>query len=377
MPRQIALFDSWRGSYDDNPRAISERLGQTHPDVARVWVLRDPADAPAGVRAVRPFSAAHLWAMLRARYVFANNAMPFWWRKPRRCFYVQTWHGPGAFKKVAWDIVGDQDSRYAEFLQKFARDVAKWDLLVTTNPAATRLFPTAFRYAGPVLESGSPRSDLLLKALASGRRQEVRRDLGLAASARAVLLAPTSRGEPGKEGKVEDLVDALLAGLDPDDVLLIRAHPNDRVLRSYRPSSGQVLNLSEADGLDALLAADVLVTDYSSIFYDFVLTGRPVMFVFEDLERYRDQVRGLYLDVETDLPGPSAHDLAAVGTTLRSLPTHVDHGDWLSEHLPHEDGHAADRVIEEVFGPGASPGAGGSTAPGRARPGVGRRSPRS
>ena len=376
MARSIALFDSWRGSYDDNPRAISERLGQTHPEVSRVWVLRDPSTAPDGVRAVRPFGAGHLWALLRARYVFANNAMPFWWRKPRRCFYVQTWHGPGAFKKVAWDIVGDEDSRYAKFLEKFARDVAKWDLLVTTNALATRLFPHAFRYDGRIVESGSPRSDLLLAALGSGRRDEVRHDLGLESSARAVLYAPTSRGEPGKDPEVADLVAALVAGLDEDDVLLLRAHPNDHVLASYAPVSHRVRNVSAADGLDVLLAADVLVTDYSSIFFDFALTGRPVLFVFEDLERYRDQVRGLYLDVESDLPGPSVRDMGELGATLRSLPAQVDHSAWLAEHLPHEDGHAADRVIAAVFDERTPPASRDRHVPGGPTAGPGSPTPR-
>lgn len=351
MPRTIALFDSWRGAYDCNPRAISEQMARTRPDVTRVWVLTDPADAPPGVRAVKPFSPAHLWYLARARYVFANNAMPFFWRKPRRCCYVQTWHGPGAFKKVGWDILDTAHAGHDRYLERFARDVGKWDLLLTTSPPATRHFPRAFRYDGPVLEAGTPRNDLLVEALGTGRRDDVRRSLGLEPGQRAVLYAPTGPDFVRAEADVVRLLESWTAALAEDDVLLLRAHPNDAVLAAHVPASPRVRNVSREEAVQVLLAADVLVTDYSSIFYDFALTGRPIVFLFEDLAAYRDRVRGLYLDVDRDLPGPVAASVEELGKLLDDLPPTIDHSDWLREHLPHDDGHAAQRVVDAVLPP--------------------------
>ncbi len=343
------LFDTWRGRYGDNPGAISERLGEVMPELHRVWVLKSGVGAPQDVTAVRPFGLRHLYYLLRASYVFANNAMPFFWRKPSWCQYVQTWHGSGAFKKVGWDI---EDPRFAggrRYLRRFARDVKQWDLLLTSNAAATRHLPAAFRYQGRVIEVGSPRLDQLVRQVVGGTHKGLRDELGVPEEGRLILYAPTWRDATESGVTLIDQVDALVRGLGPADWLLIRAHPNDEQLAAYHPAAERVVNVSlHSDVADLLLVTDVLVTDYSSIFYDFAVMERPMYFFCYDLEQYRDQVRGLYVDIEHDMPGKVVQ---TVGELLEALSApSEDYSDWFAENCPHEDGSATDRVIADVFG---------------------------
>jgi CDP-glycerol glycerophosphotransferase len=107
------------------------------------------------------------------------------------------------------------------------------------------------------------------------------------------------------------------------------------------------------DVADLFLAADALVTDYSSVMFDFALTGRPIMLLVPDLVQYRDATRGFYFDLEAEPPGPLLQTSEQVIDLLkRGLPdTHAEQrAHYISKFAPWDDGHAADRVVDAVFG---------------------------
>jgi CDP-glycerol glycerophosphotransferase len=348
MGATIALFDSWRGRYADNPRALSERMAVSHPDIRRVWVLKEGQPVPDGVRAVKPFSAAHAYYMRRADLVFANNQMPNVYRKARRTRYVQTWHGGGALKKIGWDAAGQLSERY---LRNFSRDVGFWDHLLTTSPLATEVLRRAFRYDGDVIEVGHPRSDLLLEQSRPENAQKLRASLGLPADARLVLYGPTFRDRPGDPEVVAANMRTWEASLRPSDILLVRAHNNDRVLAHYTGSTSRVVNVSSyPDAQDLLAISDVLVTDYSSMFFDFAATGRPIIFFPYDLEEYRDEARGFYIDFEAEAPGPLARRVEDLVELVRDADQLPPYAEFVRKYCPQDDGHASERVLRRLLG---------------------------
>jgi CDP-glycerol glycerophosphotransferase len=347
MAAPIALFDSWRGRYGDNPRALSERMGVSHPDIRRVWVLKEGQPVPDGVTAVRPFSPAHLYYMRRADLVFANNQMPNVYRKSRRTRYIQTWHGAGAFKKIGWDVPDQLSERY---LRNFSRDVGYWDHLLTTSPFATEAFRGAIRYDGDVIETGYPRTDLLIEQAQPANARQLRARLGLPADARLILYGPTWRERPTDPAFVDQMMRTWEAGLGPSDVLLVRAHNHDRVLAHHTGASDRVVNVSSyPDAQDLLAISDVLVTDYSSMFFDFAATGRPILFFPYDLEEYRDEVRGFYFDLEAEAPGPLARRVEELVGLVREADQLPGYDEFVRRHCPHDDGHASERVLERVL----------------------------
>lgn len=325
--RPLVLFDSWRGAYSDNPRAISEALARARPDLEQTWVGRD----------VAPGSAAYLRALGAASHVVTNIEMPGYYAKRPGAFYLQTWHGT-PLKRIAFDVA---DPRFAagRYLTRLRADIAKWDALVSPNPFSTEVFRRAFGYEGRVLETGYPRNDHL-----AAERAAARRGLGLADGERAILYCPTWRDRPDFDLRLD------LAAL-PGTVLL-RLHPHarlDAVPPGVRDVSGH------GDMRELLAAADVLITDYSSAMFDFAVTGRPMLFFVDDLAAYRDELRGFTFDFEAEAPGPLLHDTAAVvaaledldGVRARYAPAYSR---FAERFCSLEDGSAATRVVAAVWG---------------------------
>jgi CDP-glycerol glycerophosphotransferase len=351
----VAFFESWRGRYSDSPRAISERLRERRDDLRHVWVVDGPDVAlPDGVHAVRRHSPAYFRHLATARWVVSNDMLSRYYVKGPRTTYLQTWHGT-PLKRIGFDVPAARYAGAAAYAWRLARDVRRWDHLVSPNPYSTAIFRRAFRYSGPVLETGYPRNDVLRSAGSGAIRERVRRELGIAPGTCAVLYAPTWRDDARgpSDRHTRDLPD--LAGrLTTDTVLLLRMH---RLVADRLPAGSGARDVSDhPDIAELYLAADVLVTDYSSAMFDFAVTGRPMIFYAYDLAAYRDDVRGLYFDLGAGAPGPVAGSTAEVADALADLPAvQREHAAayraFVREFCALEDGYATDRVIDAVFGP--------------------------
>ena len=189
------LFESWRGRYADSPRSISEHLADAWPSARRTWVSTgDPAAFPADVRTVRRHSARYFADLLRTDVLMANDIISQHRVKGPGVTYVQLWHGT-PLKLIGYDERAHAYSGAQAHLQRMARDVAKWDYLVSPSPTCTGLFRSAFGYDGPVWETGYPRNDVLSSDAAPEIRARTRAALGLAPDALVVLHAPTWRDD--------------------------------------------------------------------------------------------------------------------------------------------------------------------------------------
>lgn len=356
--RQSVLLESWRGRYDDNPRAISELLRSHRPDLEQVWVAGTNTALPPGVRRVRRHSPEYFARLFGCSHLITNDIVSKHLIKGPRVTYLQTWHGT-PLKTLGFDEKTPQYSGAAAHLKRTVRDVAKWDYLISPSAEITSILRGAFDYDGTVLETGYPRNDILKSSRAPQLRHDVRRRLGLEPDQQVVLYAPTwrddSKGPDGDFRDPEALDLKLLRQLTgPRTVLLTRMH---RVVRAEPPREPQGFTMdvtSYPDIAELYLAADVLVSDYSSTVFDFAVTGKPIILFAYDLERYRDDVRGMYFDYETWAPGVIVRDTASLAAALADVHTEhqrhlVRYQDFVRRFCPHEDGHASERVVERIF----------------------------
>jgi CDP-glycerol glycerophosphotransferase len=349
----LVLFDSWRGTYSDNPRAISEALHERRPDLRQVWVAEDPVVPPWGERV--PFgSRAYLAALGSASYVVTNHSMPGYYRKPHGSRYLQTWHGT-PLKRIAFDIGRPEFPGGRRFFDRLKRDVAGWDALVSPNPFSTQVFRRAFRYEGRILETGYPRNDLLSSPAAPERRQAIRQQLGLADATRAILYAPTWRDEWSFDLRLD--IGGLGRRLGDGNALLLRTHPNAPVASTEGLGEWTIDVSGEQDIRDLYLAADVLLTDYSSAMFDFAVTRKPMLFFTYDLAEYRDVTRGFYFDFEHEAPGPllvTTEDVADAIEDLDAVSAHhaQAYEAFRERYCALEDGAASERVVDTFFGDG-------------------------
>ncbi|GAA5001044.1 CDP-glycerol glycerophosphotransferase family protein [Kitasatospora paranensis] len=358
--RDTVLYDVFGGrGYADSPKAVHAELVRRGAALEHLWVVDDAqAEVPAGARAVRAQSAEWYEALATSRYLVGNTHFPdFLERRPGQVV-VQTWHG-SLLKRIAHDVDNAWLADHG-YLEALAHETPQWSLLVSPSTFATPILRRAFRYEGEVLESGYPRNDVL----AAGEGADaVRRRLGVPAGKRIVLYAPTWREDQqrangdGFELGLRLDVDAARAALGEDHVLLVRPHAH---VREPLPGAGDGFLFDVGDYPDVqelLLAADVLVTDYSSIMFDFAITGRPVLFFTYDLEHYRDTLRGFYFDFEAEAPGPliptseellaALRDLAAGdGATAKYAEAYRRFRDT---HCHLDDGGAAARVVDRML----------------------------
>ncbi|WP_283138620.1 bifunctional glycosyltransferase/CDP-glycerol:glycerophosphate glycerophosphotransferase [Rhizohabitans arisaemae] len=351
---ELAVFDGYGGrQYACNPRAISEELAR-RGGVECVWVTADGQfRVPDGVRTVLQGSREHEQALGVARFVVGNRTAPRWYTKRPGQMYLQTWHGT-PLKRLGRDLAR-MPYRRVELLDWLEYDVPKWDLLISPSPFATPIFRRAFGYEGEILESGYPRNDALLAPRADAVAAAVRRRLGIPEGKRVILYAPTWRDDHQVNHgtrlfTLELDLERAHAALGEDHVILLRTHylVTDRsALARYAIDVAGYPDIA-----DLYLIADVLVTDYSSAMFDFAVTGRPMVFFTYDLARYRDEVRGFCLDLESEAPGPLLTTSDEVIAALRSLDPAAYAGRYArftGKYCPFDDGKASARVVDRLL----------------------------
>jgi len=355
--QDVVLYECFGGrEYSDSPRAVHEELVRREAPFEHLWVVRDEAfRVPDTAVSVRGQSREYFDAYARARYVVANDPWPRWATRRPDQIWLQTWHG-APLKRLGLDLAG-RPKAGREYRRVHGQPSENWHYIVSPGAFATPILSRAFPAGARVIETGLPRTDLLLRADRDRLAEEVKRRLGLPSDKTAVLYAPTYRdhlttGDRYRIGPVVDLA-ALQAALREDCVLLVRKH---RLMVGAFPVAGDgVLDVSLfPDSTELLLAVDVLVTDYSSVIFDFATMGRPIVFFTPDLETYRDEIRGFSIDFEADAPGPLLRTTDDVIDALR-LPdelrtTHSERYErFVATYCSLNDGQAASRVVDSVF----------------------------
>ncbi|MCW2531079.1 MAG: hypothetical protein JWP62_649 [Blastococcus sp.] len=359
------VYFTFRGVFADNPRAIYEALlARDDLDLSHTWLCtaKTQDTFPSGVETVLYGTPEAAAVLASADVVVANDCMSIPWTKSPGTTYLQTWHGT-PLKRIHHDVRPVRPG----WLDNADKDVARWDMLLSPNPPSTERLRHAFGFGGPVHETGYPRNDVLSSPDRDDVRARVRAELGIPDGTTAVLYAPTWRDDlvfdttGGRDFDVPIDLTAFADRLGADHVLLTRLH-SMVAGRIAVPPGAPVIDVSDRpESAELYLAADMLVTDYSSAMFDFAVTGKPMVFYTYDLEHYRDDLRGFYFDFAEVAPGP------LVRTSEELVEAIADRDVAASELADRyvrfrdtfcslEDGHATDRVLDLLFPPGDSAG---------------------
>ncbi|WP_279013355.1 bifunctional glycosyltransferase/CDP-glycerol:glycerophosphate glycerophosphotransferase [Actinomyces oris] len=325
--RPGVFLESFGGrSGGDNPAAICEDLA-AHGLGAPLWwsVVDGTVRVPAGARPVVVGSPQWVEALHTSRVIVTNDHLPSWFSKREGQRLLQTWHGT-PIKKLLHDAPRAVTLRYRRLMD---RQVPQWDLLLAQSPQAGRRLQQALGYRGPVRVGEYPRNVRLLGGAHVRRR--VRHELGIGQGQPVILYAPTWReslrpptgaagwSAAGGSGPAGALDGARLAERLGAAVLM-RSHHMNR--------AGRVPGMIDVSGYpsveELMLAADIMVSDYSSIFFDFALTGKPAVVYAPDLASYRDVERGLYGDWPLDSGLPVAVDHDELESHLQRLLGDID-----------------------------------------------------
>jgi CDP-glycerol glycerophosphotransferase len=366
-----AVFESHLGKqYSDSPRAIYEELRRRGAAFHPIWSYdgrTPPKDFPQDAELVRRWSWRYLRALAQAEFWIDNQGFPLKLAKRPETTYIQTWHG-SALKRMGFDepkyrvmSEGDQQD-YQQALDRFDHFVVRTEHDVRTLARAYRIPERK------LLRVGYPRNDALARArTAAGPNPEMRalaKELELRPGLPVVLYAPTFRASP--DGRVRAFefpfdLDGFADRFGDRLTLLVRSHYLNKV--TLPPSvAGRIIDVTSVpDITPLLLLADALVTDYSSVMFDYALLERPIVFYAYDWEEYAHDIRGTYFNLLEEAPGPVARTEPELLSILSDLDAvRAKHGDQVREFTArygeYDRGDAAARIADRFFGP-----AGGST----------------
>ncbi|KJS56140.1 hypothetical protein VM98_08745 [Streptomyces rubellomurinus subsp. indigoferus] len=354
LDEHLAVYAAyWHRGYACSPAAIYEKAKELAPQIRGVWVVenRRQADAmPDGVPYVIVNTPAYLKAMATAKYFVNNVNFPRTMAKRPGTVHVQTQHGT-PLKAMGMDLRGRPEAAEGMDFDRLQEAIDRWDFLVSSNPHTSEHFARAFPGHYEMLDTGYPRND----RLANATREEVRamrERIGLRPGTTAVLYAPTHRGGRGGYLPLLDVTD-LARKLGPDFTLLVRTHyfhtggPGDLTVDQ---DAARIVDVSAHPVVEDLyLAADALVTDYSSMMFDYAVLDRPVVVFAPDWEEYQRE-RGVYFDLFAHPPGAVTVDAEGLAKALLAGdPEPAARARFRARFCVWDDGGAAERVVRRVF----------------------------
>ncbi|WP_412988973.1 CDP-glycerol glycerophosphotransferase family protein [Pediococcus siamensis] len=365
--KNIMIFESFFGTqYSDSPKAIYLYMKKNHPEYRLYWNVNKNNVAyfkEHQIPYITRFGYKGIFKQAQAKYWITNTRRPFRWQKPKDAKLIQTWHGT-PLKTIGTDVQnvtmpGVTQRRYHK---QVIRDSARWDYLVAPNEYSYTIMQRAFRKSyHQMISSGYPRNDVLQRPSLS-QIGTIKQNLQIATDQKVVLYAPTWRDNEyvkvdEYQAKLHLDLDLLLEKLPQDVTILIRTHyliANQLDLSNY---GSRVINVSDYEDITELyLIADVLITDYSSVMFDYANLKRPMLFFAYDLEDYGDAIRGFYFDYEENVPGPIVKtntDLVQVLTDMLHNPQHYTQTEryqrFVDKFTQWETGNSTQTLVEYVL----------------------------
>ena len=278
------LCDNFVGKgYGDNPKYIVEEFHRQMPDFEIIFLVEKNTDLslfPDYVRTVRIYSLRHLYEMASSKFWIFNYRKAVHINKKHGQFYIQTWHGNIGPKKCERSAEKTLDTFY---LHNAKEDSTQIDVCISGSSHLTNVYKNDFWYSGEILESGYPRADILFDALAACR---IKKEMGVEGK-RICMYAPTFRNSHSLDSyclNYSTLKNALEEKLGGEWIVFLRLHPNMANVE-LKSLPEYIKNVSPFPDVQELLAAaDCLITDYSSIIYEFMLTKRPAFIFATDLQ---------------------------------------------------------------------------------------------
>lgn len=350
--RRVAICNIW--GFGDNAKYVAEELARRKlKNTELIFITNHPenAGAPQGIKVYKSNSIKATYALATARVWLDNNRKESYISKRKGQYYIQTWHGGIALKKIEKDYESHLGGAY---VKNAKRDSAMTDLYISNSDFCTGMYRRSFWYKGAILECGSPRNDILIRT-DKNIGSHVRKALGIHKDCRIVLYAPTYReGENNISAyslDYEKLLSAFSTKFGGDWIAAVRLHPLVSAQSEGLILGKKVINATHFRDIYELMAgSDVLITDYSNIMFEFSFTTKPVFLYASDMEEY-ERDRGFYFDY-TALPYPKAKNTVELLEEIESFKqdSYQEQVRGFFDGLVlYEDGQASKTVADKIL----------------------------
>ena len=307
-----------------------------------------------GLKTVLDFFFRKPLELARAEVVLMDNVfLPYaYLRRRKGTKVIQLWHGTGTIKKFGQDV----NTGYLKTIEKKAN--ANITHLIVNSPSIKKVYGGAFGVPEDfIYPIGLPKTDELLRRMKSAEaagkwsdKEYIYQKYHIPSDKKLILYAPTFRDTPEQNPRLIELVKELSHKLSEEYCIGLRLHPH--IAKSFQTEElgNQICQMSfEKDVNTVLLAADLLITDYSSIVFEYCLTKRPMIFYAYDYDDFSDNGRGFYYDYESFVPGPVAYQCSEVVEIIKNKAFELYRiDDFIHRNYIYTDGNATERLIELI-----------------------------
>jgi len=366
------IFESFMGrKYVDSPKAIYEYMltDKKYQDFTFIWAFKNPNDYQylcknKNTRVIKYNSKEYYKAYSTSKYWITNSRVPDVIVKKKNQVYTQCWHGT-PLKKLGFDISvkgGNALNSLKDIRYKYQVDSKKYTYMVSPSSFCTEKFISAFNLKAVgkeniVIEKGYPRNDYLIN-YHDKDIEKIKKKLKLPKDKKIILYAPTWRDNQHQSGlgytyKTEVDFDYLKEKLSKEYIILFRAHYFVANSFDFEKYEGFVYNVSEYNDInDLYVISDTLITDYSSVFFDYAILKRPMIFYMYDLNEYKNNLRDFYFDL-SELPGPIIEEEKDLVNEIINLSKKFKYDkkyqDFNNKYNYLDDGMASQRVVDAII----------------------------
>ncbi|MEK3885903.1 CDP-glycerol glycerophosphotransferase family protein [Bacillus sp. FSL K6-3431] len=351
---KIFMFSYYGSQYGCNPKYITEYMLQHTPkgrfDI--VWAFNDikQKEHIPNIRKVKTMTFQYFYELCTSKVVITNFRTTDLFVKRKKQYYIQTWHSSLRLKQIEKDAEDALPPNYVEMAKK---DSNKCDLLLSGCKYSTDIFKRSFWYDGEIFEHGTPRNDLLFKKdpLIKGG---ILNELNIPIDYKVILYAPTFRKD--NDLAVYDLnYSNILKGLKEKFggrwICLVKLHPHLMSKSSQLVYGDHVVDVTSYNDIQELLnISDALITDYSSLMFDYSITERPCFLYVPDYKEYIKQDRNLYFDL-LELPFKKAMNNGDLLEKIKLFDSEKYNGD-LSHFFEgigsFENGNASEVLVKRI-----------------------------
>lgn len=350
-PKRIMFESMWGAKYSCNPRYLYEFIDENYPEYECIWSLNDehiPIKGN-GIR-VRKDSLKYFYYLATSKFFVNNVNFDDHYIKREGQIEIQTMHGT-PLKTLGLDVPGDFKTKKQE--EDFIKKCGRWNYMTVQSDYASKVSTNCFRFKKKVLNHGYPRTDMLYSKNNENDINELKKKIGLPLNKKIILYAPTWR----QKNKFELMLDlrSLKKALSDEYILILRLHHLSFKDWTAPKNDDFVYDLSRYDSIEELyLVSDLLITDYSSVMFDYANLDRPMILFTYDLKEYREKLRGFYMDIIENRPGPLVYTSKELETSILNIDEiEKEYGPirqkFREKFNQYESGNSSQKIFDEVM----------------------------
>lgn len=370
---QIIVFESFMGrAFSDSQKALYKEMlkDEFFKDYTFVWAFKDEEnykylEENKNTKVIKYNSKDFYKWMAKAKWWITNSRLPEYLIKKKSQKYIQCWHGT-PLKRLGFDIEvegGNALNTLKEIKEKYEDDAKRYDYMLSPSAFCTEKFASAFnlkklKKEDVLVELGYPRNDYLFNHTEEDV-VKLKNELGIPLDKKVILYAPTWRDNQHQAGVgyTYDLnldFDRLKEKIGDEYVIIFRTHYFVASQFNFDKYEGFIFNMSSHDDVnECYILSDIIITDYSSVFFDYANLKRPMLFYMYDLDEYQGKLRDFYFGLD-ELPGPIVKTQDELENEILNIKEYDKNFEekytaFINKFNYLDSGDCSKRVIEKIF----------------------------